>query len=262
MKAVFFLFLVFSTFGIFAQENGAFSVIEKKSLKADTFVGIDSYGDWYYIKDQTLFKKTSSETFSFKDFQLGNIGSVDLLNPLKITVFFPTYQTAVILDNKLSEIQRISFTMQPPFLNVSNATTANDNRVWVFNEDTQQLGLFNYRTGNYQALSVPISEDYITQKSNFNYCFLLTDKQLRLYNIYGSLLQGIPSGSAKEIAISQHWVVLKSDTSIKVYSAGLTGFFTLKNTEIDIKDLYLTDDFLYLYDGEFLHKTKLTETQD
>lgn len=262
MKSVFFLLLVFFSFGILAQENSALSVVEKKSLKADTFVGIDTFGDWYYINNQTLFKRTSVETFSFKDFQLGNIESVDLLNPLKITVFFPTHQTAIILDNKLNEIQRISFTMTPPFLNVLNATTANDNRVWLFNEDTQQLGLFNYRTGNYQTLSVPISEDYITQKSNFNYCYLLTDKQLRLYNIYGSLLHSVPADSAKEIAINQNWVILKTETLIKVYTADLSRFFTLKNIEIDIKDLYLTDDFVYLYDSEFLHKAKLTETQD
>lgn len=261
MKTIAFLLLL-CTCCLYSQENNSFLIVEKKALKADTFVGIDSYNDLYYIKDQTLFKKTASDTFSFKDFQLGNIGSVDLLNPLKITIFFPTYQTAVILDNKLNEIQRISFAMQPPFLNVANATSANDNRVWVFNEDTQQLALFNYRTGNYQTLSVPIPENYISQKSNFNFCYVLTDKQLRLYNIYGSLLQSIPSNSVKEIIISQHLAILKSKNELTVFSADLTTSNKLKNIEIAIKDLYLTDDFLYIYDGEFLHKIKLTEIQD
>lgn len=251
----FLLFLIFTS--ISAQDTRAISVIEKNPLNAERFVGVDNFGGVYFIKNRTLFKQVNTEVFNFKDFQLGSIGSVDLLNPLKITLFFPDYNTAVILDNKLNEIERISFSMEPPFLNIINATTANDTRLWIFNNDSQQLELYNYRNKNHQALSRPLSETYITHTSNYNFCFLLTEEKLRIYNIYGSLLENIPNTKVTQLSNNNERLIYKTGNELVLLSEKLSVKRTFTFDEIKIKDLFLSDEFLYIYDGEFLHKTAI-----
>ncbi|PKP24102.1 MAG: hypothetical protein CVU03_13735 [Bacteroidetes bacterium HGW-Bacteroidetes-2] len=258
MKALILIFFYFVGFVGNAQDKTVLSVMEKTPLSAETFIGIDSYGDIYYLKNRTLFKQSKTGTFNFKDFQLGKIGNVDLLNPLSITVYYPDYSIAVILDNKLNEIQRISFALEPPFMNVVWASTANDSHLWIFNTDKQQLELFNYRTGLLQELSRPISETYISQKSNFNFCYVITEDKVRLYNIYGSLLRSIPNERYTNFTEDNNRLLVKKDTSLILFTDTLKESQTINISEIAIKDLYLREDFLYIYDGEFIYQITLT----
>jgi len=260
---LFFTTLTFFVFlASFAQREMALNSKELFPLKAERFVGKDNFGHLYYIKNQTLIKQSGAETFEFKDFQLGTIGSVDILNPLKITVFYPQYQTAVILDNKLNEIRRISFAMEPPFLNVVNASTANDNRLWTFNENSQQLELYNYRDKVNYTLSRPIAETYVTHLSNFNFCYVLTNKNLRVFNVYGSLLNSIPAEGIQKMSLSNDKILVLKNNALSLLTENLSVETPIKTPELTIKDLYLSDDFLYIYDGEIIHKLKLTKTQN
>lgn len=254
-KTIGFLFFILCS-GLFAQEN-TFEIIEKTPLAAHTFTGVDTQGALFYITDNVLYKKTAGELFNYQDFQLGKLGYVDILNPLKIIVFYPDAQTVVVLDNKLSEIQRVNFVLTPPFLNVAGVSAANDNRIWVFNQDTQQLEMFNYINKNHLVLSGAIAETYLMQKSNFNYCYLLTQTSLRGYNSYGSLIERIENSGIQKFDINQNRIallvndqviILPEDRRPRVYNFD----------DIAVKDLYLTHDLLYLYDGKFLYKIKLT----
>ncbi len=258
MKYILSLLFVFTISILGAQNKGEITRLTKTPLKAERFVGVDHFGALYFIENRTLFKQDKEEVFNFKDFQLGAIGSVDLLNPLKITLFYPDYNTAVILDNKLNEIERISFAMQPPFLNIINATTANDNRLWVFNNDTQQLELFNYRTKNHRELSQQLSETYKTHTSNYNFCFLLTEEKLRIYNIYGSLLESIPNTGITHLSNNNDRLIYKTGDELVLLTEKLSVKRRLSFDEMKIKDLYLSNEFLYIYDGEFLHKSAIT----
>ncbi len=261
MKLLFTYLTFFAFIASFAQGEITLSTIDQIPLKADRFIAVDSYGALYYTQNQTLFKTFKETTHQYQNFQLGKISHVDILNPLKITVFFADYQTAILLDNKLNLVEKISFALEPPFLNVMHATTANDNRLWTFNEDTQQLELYNYRDKSNQTLSRPIAENYSMHLSNFNFCYVITDKNIRLFNIYGSVLNSIPMfGIQKAAMVNDQFLVLKNNI-LHLYTENLTKETVLKSIEFPIKDLYLSDDFLYIYDGELIHKMKLTQTK-
>lgn len=262
MKHFFTYLFIFNLVTTFAQGEIKLSTVEKIPLKAERLVGVDNFGNIYFIKNRTLHKKSTTENLEYKDFQLGTIGNVDILNPLRITVFYPQYQTAVILDNKLNEIRRIPFSMEPPFLNVINATTAADNRLWTFNENSQQLEAYNFRDKVNFTLSRPIAEKYITHQSNFNFCYVLTEKKLRVYNVYGSLINSIPAEDVKKISLSNDKIIMLKKESLVLLTENLSVETAIKTPDLTIKDLYLSDDFLYIYDGEIIHKMKLTKTQN
>jgi len=261
MKQLFFLFLFICQFGI----SQSLAPISTAPLVADRFIGLDNYKNTYFIKERVLHKQGPDGNFIFNDLQLGRISSVDIINPLKVVVFFQDTNTVVLLDNKLNEIERINFNNLPLFMNVSTATNAGNNSLWLFNVDTQQLELYNYGSKLQTVVSQPFPGKLISQASNFNYCFTLTEKKLRAFNIYGSILNETDSeGYEKIIQQNENLVALKENSLYyipdfaKRNEAIPNETVKLAFPEITIKELQLTNDFLYIYDGENLHTFKLT----
>lgn len=248
------LFILFP-FWIWSQE---ITLVETTPLDADNFIGIDSYNDTYYIKDQILFKKTSKSVFNFKDFQLGDIYSVDIINPMNIVVYYQDFNTAVLLDNKLSEIERINFNNIFEFINSSQVSLAANTSLWVFNMDSQQLELYNYRSNTKLLVSQPINGEVLSLASNINYGFILTEEKIRAYNIYGSLLAEINNdGFQKIVQLNENLIALK-DNELYYIDKETREITKIKTPEISIKDLQLTQDFLYIYNENKISKFKLT----
>ena len=262
MKLYCFLFFIL----IFKIGSGQTASLQSSTpLLADRFVGLDSYKNTYFLKDRVLHKQGEDGNFKYNALQLGRITSVDIINPLKVVIFFQDTNTVVLLDNKLNEIERINFDNLSQFLNVSTATNAGNNSLWIFNVDTQQLEIYNYRSKMQTVVSQPFPGKLISQASNFNYCFTLTEKKLRAFNVYGSLLNEIPiEGYEKIVQQNENLVALIDNSLYYIPDFAKRNEDSPKETvklelpEMTIKDLQLTNDFLYIYDGKNLHTFTLT----
>tara|TARA_R110002072_G_scaffold12987_2_gene55156 strand:+ start:23107 stop:23883 length:777 start_codon:yes stop_codon:yes gene_type:complete len=254
MRHLFFLICFFPLLTS-AQEV---KIVANVTLLADQFIGIDPYKNIYYVKDMVLHKQGSEGNYVFNDLQLGQISTVDIINPLKVVVFYEDTNTVVLLDNKLSEMERINFNNLPEFINVSTATNAGSNQLWIFNIDTQQLELYNYRDNRKTTVSQPFSGKLISQASNFNYCYTLTEKKLRVFNIYGSILSETDAeGFTKIVQHEKNLVALKQNT-LYLITENTINPLKIPLSENPIKDLQLTKEFLYIYDGNKLHTFSLT----
>ena len=259
----FLCFLLLLSFQIgFGQ---AVSLKNSTPLIADRFIGIDNYKNTYFLKDRVLHKQGEDGDFIYNALQLGRIFSVDIINPLKVVVFFQDTNTVVFLDNKLSEIERISFNNLSQFLNVSTATTASSNSLWIFNIDTQQLEVYNFKTNMQTVVSQPFPGKLVSQASNFNYCFVLTQNKLLAFNVYGSLLNEVNSEGYEKIVQQNENIIAVKENSLyyipdfaKHRDEILREPIKLELPEITIKDLELSNDFLYIYDGKNLHTFTLT----
>jgi len=261
MKFVVLFFLLFSSI-FYGQE---LTLSNTLPLNADRFIGVDQYNHLYFLKNRILHKQGGDGNFVFNDLQLGRITSVDIINPLKIVVFFQDTNTVVLLDNKLNEIQRINFNMTSPFLNIGAATTAGNNSLWIFNLDSQQLEHYNYTQRAKKTVSQPFSGQLISMVSNFNYCFALTPNKLRAYNVYGSFLNEIEVTDYDAVVQENANIVLRKDNTLQLIvnfalqkSKQRSEPVPLNLPEMNIKDLYLSKELLYIYDGKNLHSFKLT----
>lgn len=261
MKSLIFFLFIFCQFGL-AQ---SLTPNAEVPLAADRFIGVDNFKNMYFIKDRVINKQGPEGNFLFNDLQLGRITSVDIINPLKVIAFFQDTNTVVMLDNNLNEIERINFNNLPQFMNVSTATNAGNTSLWLFNVDTQQLELYNYAAKLQTVVSQPFPGRLVSQASNFNYCFVLTEKKLRAFNSYGSILNEVDSeGYEKIIQQNENLIALKNNCLYYLPD------FPRRNEEIshetdqlevptmEIKDLQLSNDILYIYDGKKLHTFTLT----
>ncbi len=247
------LFLVVITFAsrVFAQEI-TISPISTIPLKTEKFIGVDEYKNIYTVDRATLFKSNDKEQIQFSDIQLGSIKSVDILNPLRITVFYDQFNTAVILDNRLNEITRINFNQLDNFKNISYAQTASDRRLWIYNQDLQQLELFDYRTNRVEKSSPPISQPVLGMTSNFNYCWLLTESELLKYNTYGSLIYKKPKGFIDQAFMTDGHLLVLDNGTFKILLKDADEFQPLNLSEKDIEQFSMTGEILYIYRGDSL----------
>jgi hypothetical protein len=254
MRVVIFL-LLFSNF-LCAQQ---LKLVDSTALEVDRFVGIDSYKNIYFINDGGLYKEGDLGKFVFQDYQLGPITTVDLINPLNLVLFYSEVNTIVFLDNRLNEKERINFNDLPFFLNGSAVTNAGNNRLWVFNTDSQQLELFDYRTNRETVFSQPYEGELIAQVSDFNDCFILTEDHLWQINIYGSLLSEMKLEGFSAIVRNGKTLIGLKENKLYLLSAETVRPIDLDFNENNIKDLQLTQEFLYIYDGNKLFTFTLTQ---
>lgn len=258
-----FLYLLFLAF----QISSAQTLLSESSqaVRMDKFIGFDNYESLYFLQNRALHKTGTEGNFVYNSLQLGKITAVDIINPLKIVVFFQDTNTVVLLDNKLNEIDRIKFDLINPSMNIGSATTAGSNSLWVFNMDTQQLELYNYKARTATTVSQPFPGQLISQASNFNYCFVLTPKKLRAFNVYGSFLNQLDLQGFERVAEAHENVLLLKDNKlhfiadfVKAKSKTAGDIVVLDTSEILIRDYQLMKDFIYIFDGKELHTFKLT----
>ena len=259
MKRLIFICFLF-TISVNSQEFIEATLVKKTDFTADVFVSTNNFETTFYILDNVLFKNSKeikSLDIGYSNFQLGNITSVNTFNPLKINIFYRDFNTVLILDNRLAEIFKIDFNSQSNYKNVSHISTGSDNTIWLFNQNTQQLELFDYKTNTSRAKTLPIQSAVLDLKSNFNYCWILTEKQLYMYDYFGNLIKKINNQGFTSIVIDDENIVLKKDNAL---------FYLKKNSEIIIpislpnlliNQFFVTNETLYIYDNETLRQFQL-----
>lgn len=256
MKTFLFTFLSVSL-SMFSQESIEIRFISETPFKLEKLVHIDDFNTLYFIKDDVFYKKDAAKTISYNNLQLGTITSSNAYNPLKINLFYKNFNTAIILDNRLAEMFKIDFNILQPYRNISHVSTGNDNTLWIFNQDTQQLEVFDYKNNATRFKTLPINSLVLDMKSNFNYCWLLTQDHLLIYNYFGTLISKIKNEGFTNISENDENIVLKKDHSLYYLKKDTTEITPIKTSNLLINQFLVTNETLYIYNHETLQKFQL-----
>jgi len=250
-------FLVFVSFFGFGQSQMETKFISKEKLSVQSIINIDNFGVLYYLNNNIFYKKSDELVISYNNLQLGNVYSINTFSPLKINVFYKDFNTVMILDNRLAEIFRIDFNKQQPFRNITRISTGNDNTIWLFNQDTQQLELYDYKTNKTRATTLPVVSEVLDLKSNFNECWLLTENYIYKYNYFGSLLLKLKNNGYTNLVESNGDIFLQKGNKLFFLRKETDTILPISIPELLIKQFFVTNETLYIYDEEFLHKYQL-----
>lgn len=250
-----FLFLSVSIFG---QQKIDTKFVKKTLLEANSLVKFDDFETLFYTQGNTLIKSQNSKNTTYSNVQLGEITSVDAYNSLKINVFYKDFNTVVVLDNRLAEITRIDFNILSPFRNITHVSTGNDNTIWLFNQDTQQLEVYDYKNNNTRIQPLqPIEGEVLDLKSNYNFCWLLTKNHIYTYSYFGSLVTKENNMGYTNIAESNENLILLKDNHLFLKLKNDTEIRPIKLPELLINQFFVTNETLYIYDNEYLHQYQL-----
>jgi hypothetical protein len=170
MKKLLFIFFFFIVFIKNASSQDIIPMaLDSVSIKADKFFGFDGYKNYYFIRDNVVIKKSSTGTMQFQDLSLGEVTKVDILNPLKIIVFYENFNTIVVLDNQMNEVDRINLSERSRSLVITAVGVADQDKLWLFNSVDQKLALYDLKSKFYQEIGVPINGQINYYQTDYNY---------------------------------------------------------------------------------------------
>jgi len=256
MKHAIHLFLLLTSI-VFSQEPIETTLIKKTLFNAETLVSIDNFNTQYYINNSVFSKKDTNKTITYNNLQLGDLESVNTFNPLKINLFYKDFNTVVILDNRLAEIFKIDFNTISEYKNVSHISTGHDNTIWIFNQDTQQLELYDYKQNTTRAETLPLQTKVLALKSNYNTCWLLTKKYLYVFNYFGSLLKKIENNGFTALSQSNNNVILKKENCLFYLKRNSEKPIPISTSNLLIKQFFVTNETLYIYNNETIYKYQI-----
>jgi hypothetical protein len=210
---VLWIFTCWATIGFCQNQNPTITKLNTFELDADEFLGYDSLGYLYSIKNNILSKKKDSEYYNYSNIALGKISRVDLQNPLKLVLFYEDFNTVITLENQLNETQKINFSENPIPIVATAVGLASQNQIWVYNSMNQQIGLYDYLNQNFKILTTPLTENIIFYSTDFNlFQWIDTAKNWYVCDIFGKIkkINSIPDFDCIALLNDTQYIYSKS----------------------------------------------------
>ena len=261
MKKPFFILclLLLGVFSIQGQNKSA-SLLSSQALEATFFVGFDGLANLYYIENNVLYKKNNTQLWQYKNLSLGKITKIDLQNPLKIVLFYEGFNSVILLDNQLNEIQKINFNNDNSPIIAAAIGIASQNRLWLYDSLSQKIALYDFSNGNLKFITPALKSPPRYYESDFN-TFQWIDEKLDWFscNVYGNstALGKVPSFDKIQIIVNQ----------ILLYSKGehlyFQDFKTNKEVEVEnvdksFENFMYKDQILSIFTNRQIKNYKLT----
>ena len=256
MKFLNYLFLLLS-FAVFGQNQINTVLVKSTPTDNNSLVSIDEFGTQYFFNANTFLARGTFGNLEYSNIQLGNITTANAFNPLKINLFYDDFNTIILLDNRLAEIQKIDFNLITPFRDISHVSSANDNDIWIFNVNTQQLELFNYKTNKTKYKTLPIEGQVLNITSNYNYCWLLTSNYIYTYSYFGTLISKIKNDGFEAIKTNGQNMYLLKNNKLFFKAKSEDNIVNVKIPELLISQFFVTNETLYIYDGKNVNQYQL-----
>jgi hypothetical protein len=213
-KTLIVLFFSSFSFSIVSAQQLSPAFFSALQLDGEEFLGYDSFGYYYQIKNNVFSKKKGTETFEYKNVSLGKITKVDLQNPLKMVLFYENFNTVVLLDNQLNETSRINFSQNAIPIVATAVGMSSQNQIWIYNSLNQQIGLFDYLKNEYKTVSTPFTENIQYYQTDFNTFYWIDEKNNWFScNIFGktTTLGKIPRFDAVVVLNSHQFIFSKAN---------------------------------------------------
>lgn len=255
-----FFLLLSSAFG-FAQVNPKITkLIDILPVNADKFVGYDKFDFLYLIENNVLRKIKNSESLEYKNMALGQISKVDLLNPLKVVVFYERFNTVITLDNQLNETLKIDFSQIKTPLVVNKIGIALQNQLWVFDEIMRQLYLYDTSNGTLKSVGTPIAEEIRYYNSDFN-TFIWVDELNRWYqcSVFGMVEQlDYPFDFDSVLYTDNASIFFKKEEKTFVFNRNTKVVSWLEVLEKSFENLTYKNQILSIFTNQRISNYKIT----
>ena len=230
-----------------------------ETLNDKVFIGFDGLGQQYFVKNNIFIKQTETENWEYKNVALGKISSVDFINPLKILLFYEDFNTVILLDNQLNEIQKLNLFDIDNTIFASKIGMASQNQFLIYNALTQQIMLFDYLKNTSKNIGNPIQENIKFTQSDFNY-FYWVDEINNWYSIdiFGkiTLLANIPPFENMQIVDNQTLLFVK-DNTLYCLSTKTQSVFEIQIVEKSFPNFYFKDQILAIFTDQQIKKYKI-----
>jgi hypothetical protein len=256
---VLFLFLCSQTVCFCQNQKLKTSAIHSEEIENKIYLGFDGLGNNYFIKNNVFIKQNDTQKWEYKNVPLGKITSVDYINPLKIVVFYEDFNTIIILDNQLNEIQKLNLFDIDNTIFASKIGMASLNQFWIYNALTQQILLFNYLNNTFKNIGNPIQESIKYTQSDFNNFYWIDENNNWFsIDIFGkvNLLANIPPWENIQI-IDTDRLLFSSNNVLYCLNNKSKVIYEIEIVEKSFQKFYFKDQILAIFTNQQIKNLKL-----
>ena len=246
---------------VFAQEQKIEAKqISVQKIDMDVFVGFDGMGNLYYSKNNVFYKKNEKELWQYKNVSLGKITKIDFQNQLRIMLFYENFNTIILLDNQLNEAQKINLSENPTPILISATGIASQNRLWIYNNLTQEIGLFDYLKNTFQSITPFLSGNLKYYESDFNTFQWIDDKKNWFaVDVFGKIsIVGKVSDFDQIQLVSNQEILFSKDGKLFLQDLSKNSIYRIENVEKSFKNFYYKDQILAIFTNQGITNYKLT----
>lgn len=200
-KFIFFTFLLFYLARIFAQ----LEIVAETEVSADFFT-IDKFGNFYFVKGDKIIKtdKNFDTIAEFSDKSKGNIGSIDALDPFRLMIFYPQFNSIVFLDKVFNQLRSTIFLDDIEYFSVAAVCSSNFGSFRIFNNNCNCIQLIDnnlrilQRSSSLNFLSFNVKITKILEINDHVLAFDDTGN-IYIFDIFGTFISVFNDVKAKDI---------------------------------------------------------------
>lgn len=259
-KKLIIILLLSFVFAFSQEQNLKAKPISVQKIEVDEFVGFDGMGDLYYIKNNIFYKKNNQELWQYKNISLGKPTKIGVQNPLKIMLFYENFNTIILLDNQLSETQKINLSENEVPIMATATGIASQNRLWIYNSLTQQIGLFDYLKNTFQSITPSFQGDLRHYESDFN-TFQWVDNNLNWYScdVFGKITSLGKVADFEQIqVIANQLIIFFKEEKLYVQDLKNNTISPIENVEKSFKNFYYKDQILSIFTNQGITNYKIS----
>ena len=220
----------------------------------------DNLGNSYLINGNVLEKYDEEGNLvkSFSNKNLGNISGVDVTNPLKVLVFYESFQQVMILDNMFAPSANAVSLETLGYNQTSLVCSSHNNGMWIYNK--QNFGLIRF---DQNFLQTDKTENITRQiMSEVNPVFLIeqnnkvflndSTKGIFVFDVYGTYNKTIPIKGLAHFQISNDELIYFKEGKLKSYNMKTLSEGEINLPTTDIFDARTEKEKLYLLNTKSL----------
>ena len=253
-------FISFFTVSYGQDKTYVATKLDSTVLIVDDFLGYDQFGFYYSIKNNVLSKSKKAESFEYKNISFGKPTKIDIQNPLRIMLFYENFNTIILLDNQLSETQKINLSENDVPIMATATGIASQNRLWIYNSLTQEIGLFDYLKNTFQSITPSFQGNIKHYESDFN-TFQWIDNNLNWYScdVFGKINSLGKVADFDQIQVIANQSIIFSKAG-KLYLQDLktNTIFPIENVEKSFKNFYYKDQILSIFTDQGISNYKIS----
>lgn len=262
IKLLFIIFLLANSF-CFAQNlsDSTYQLLHTIPINS-TYLIADNLQNIYVATRQgqvIKFDKNGKQQFEYNNKRLGEIGKIDVRNPLTILVYYPDLAVVVILDRTLSPIKELNL-YDLDIIAPKGIGLANDNNIWVYDEviavlkKISQTGevLFESRNLN-QLTRKNLSPTFLLERNNLIYLSDL-ENGLYVFDNFGQLKQEILiKGIERFQVVGPQLFFEKKGQYFQLFLDTLEKrIIELPKVKMAVENVLISGELIYLMDGKMI----------
>jgi hypothetical protein len=220
------------------------------------YMKMDNLGNSYVVNQKNELHKFAPNGRFIQFYNivgLGNIGFVDVSNPMKVLVYYPRFTTIKILDVTLSDKGTVNL-LAHGYDRINALCLSLDNHIWIYDEITFRLKKLNHNLEIIRQsedlttlLRMPVRPNFIMEKDNL---LFVNDPEIGIlvFDIYSTYIKTIPIKGLKEFQKSGDLLIYFDAGRLQTYHIKALQFseITLPETDSKIIDAKIGNDLLTL----------------